>query len=175
MAAAILDHHAVRWLGVLLPRCPARRHLGQRLPERPNHRRWRVQGPRAPLLYRGRDGRSPLLSVVPPRAQDEARSSKPETTRDAREGGDTPPCAGWFFGNNFRSAPFACTKRRAYLQTNNTKPPPAGFGGAVRRSRAITQHTKNMPFLLCVFSTYSQNTQMAPTNGAISVNIVLRQ
>ena len=40
---------------------------------------------------------------------------------------------------------------------------------------ALSHTQKNMPFLLCVFSTYSQNTQMAPTNGAISVNIVLRQ
>ena len=52
----------------------------------------------------------------------------------------TPPCAGWwFFGNNFRPALFTCTKRRACFQTNNAKPPPAGFGGVVRRSCAITK------------------------------------
>ena len=52
------------------------------------------------------------------------------------------------FANNSRSALFACTERRACLQINNTKPPPAGFGGAVRRSRAITKKA----YLLCVFS-----------------------
>ena len=63
--------------------------------------------------------------------------------------GSTPPVAGWFFGNNFRSALFTCSKRRVCLQTNHTKPPPAGFGGAMRRSRAITK--KNMPFCALFF------------------------
>ena len=67
----------------------------------------------------------------------------------------TPPCAGWwFFGNNFRPALFTCTKRRACFQTNNAKPPPAGFGGVVRRSCAITK--KNMPF--CAFFSRAPST-----------------
>ena len=53
---------------------------------------------------------------------------------------DTPPAEiRFFFANSFRSALFTCSKRRFPLQTNHTKPPPAGFRGAVRRSRAITQ------------------------------------
>jgi hypothetical protein len=43
----------------------------------------------------------------------------------------------WFFANNFRSALFTWGKRCGYLQTNHTKPPPAGFGGSMRQSRAI--------------------------------------
>ena len=69
-----------------------------------------------------------------------------------------PPDAGWFFGNNFRSALFTCKKRRVCHQTNNTKPPPAGFGGAVRRSRAIT---KKHAFL-CVFLRAAKNTKITP-------------
>ena len=41
----------------------------------------------------------------------------------------------WFFVNNSASAPLTWTETRGCLQTNHTKPPPAGFGGSVRRSR----------------------------------------
>ena len=75
--------------------------------------------------------------------------------------GNTPPDAGLVFGNNFRSALFTWAKTRRCLQTNHTKPPPAGFGGAVRRSRAIT---KNMPF--CAFFYVQPKYQ----NNAIFVN-----
>ena len=51
----------------------------------------------------------------------------------------TPPAAGWFFVNNFSSAPFTWREIRMCLQTNHTKAPPAGFGGAMRRSRAIAK------------------------------------
>ena len=76
----------------------------------------------------------------------------------------TPPCAGWFFDHSFRSALFTCTKRRVCVQTNNTKPPPSEFGGAVRRSRAITKKT----CLFVRFFTYSA--QPKYQNDAIFVN-----
>ena len=65
----------------------------------------------------------------------------------------TPPAEIRFFGNNFRSALVTWKKRRGCLQTNHTKPPPAGFGGSVRRSHA----TKKKHAFLCVFFTCSQN------------------
>ena len=43
------------------------------------------------------------------------------------------PGGDWGFGNNFRSTLFTWGERRCYLQTNHTKPPPAGFGGLVVR------------------------------------------
>ena len=49
----------------------------------------------------------------------------------------TPPAEMWVFGNIFRSALFTWGERRSYLQTNHAKPPPAGFCGSMRRSRAI--------------------------------------
>ena len=61
--------------------------------------------------------------------------------------GSTPPAEMWVFGNSFRSALFTSKQRRVCLLTNITKPPPAGFAGAVRRSRAITQKHA----FLCVF------------------------
>ena len=70
----------------------------------------------------------------------------------------TPQDAGWFFGDNFRSALFTWPKRRRRLQTNHTKPPPAGFGGAVRRSRAITKKGA----FLCVFLRAAKNTKITP-------------
>ena len=75
----------------------------------------------------------------------------------------TPPCAGCFFGNNFTFALFACRKRCGCRPTNHMKPPPGGFGGAVRRSRAFTK--KNMPF--CAFF----HVQPKHQNNAIFVNI----
>ena len=60
----------------------------------------------------------------------------------------TPTAEMWVFGNNFRSALFTWGKRRRYLETNHAKPPPARFGGSMRRSRAI----KKKHAFLYVFS-----------------------
>ena len=78
------------------------------------------------------------------------RSSTSERGSEARRA--TPPAVIRFFGNNFRSALFTWGKQRVCLQTNHTKSPPAGFGGAMRQSRAITK--KNMPF--CTFFPHVQ-------------------
>ena len=44
-----------------------------------------------------------------------------------------------FFGNNFRSALFTWTEMGKNLRLGYTKPPPAGFGGSMRRSHAIAK------------------------------------
>ena len=79
-----------------------------------------------------------------------APTTPPHSTHNQapRQRPRTPPAAIVFFGDNFRSALFAWAKTRRCLQTNHTKPTPAGFGGAVRRSRAITKKHA----YLCVFS-----------------------
>ena len=112
----------------------------------------------------GRRWRASLAGVAGEAAQKSAWLGKKKKFRLGKQNFMTSPwLTGWFFGNNFRSALFACKKRRVCLQTNNTKPPPAGFGGAMRRSRAITK--KNMPF--CAFF----HVQPKHQNGAILVNI----
>ena len=54
----------------------------------------------------------------------------PRAPANARPGfalGFVPPVVIRFFGNNFGSALFTWGERRVCLQTNHTKPPPAGF------------------------------------------------
>ena len=65
--------------------------------------------------------------------------------------GSSPPCA-CLFGGQIGGC----------LQTNQAKPPPAGFGGSMRRSHAIK---KNMPFFTFFY------VQPKYQNGAIFVNI----
>ena len=77
---------------------------------------------------------TPCLWQAPASTQKTKRKTRPAIRRSARWG-----------VNNFRYALFTWAKTRGCLQSNHTKPPPAGFGGAVRRSRAITK--KNMPFV----------------------------
>ena len=79
----------------------------------------------------------------------------------------TPAAELWFSVNNFTSAPFTWAETRGCLQTNHTKPPPAGFGGGVRRSRAITK--KNMPFCM-PFCTFFYVQPKCSSSGAIFVN-----
>ena len=91
---------------------------------------------------------------TPPRREPKA----PPGVSEAPHARTTPPAELWFFVNNFSSAPFTWGETRRCLQTNHTKPPPAGFGGAVRRSRAIAPKT----CLFVRFFTSSQNIKMTP-------------
>ena len=64
---------------------------------------------------------------------------------------DTPPAVLRFFVNNFISAPFTWRQIRMCLQTNHTKAPPAGFGGAMRRSHAIAKKHAFLDVFSCFF------------------------
>ena len=64
----------------------------------------------------------------------------------------TPPAELRFFVNNFSFAPFTWREIRMWLQTNHTKAPPAGFGGAMRRSHAIAQKHASLDVFLRFFT-----------------------
>ena len=69
---------------------------------------------------------------------------------------------GWFSGNNFRSAPFTCSKRRVAVSSDQPHEAAPRLGLVVRCGDLALSQKKHA--FLCVFSrtAHSQNTKMTP-------------